>query len=96
MFMVISYDVAETDTPQGAKRLRQIAKLCKNYGQRVQYSVFECHVGAKEWTKLKLDLLKAYDAHKDSLRFYHLGNEKHRIEHYGVKESIDYSGTLII
>lgn len=96
MFVVVSYDVGETDTPQGARRLRKVAKLCQSYGQRVQYSVFECNVGEKEWTILKLALLNAFDPVKDSLRFYHLGANDARIEHHGTKQSIDFEGTLII
>lgn len=96
MFIVVSYAVGETDNAAGAKRLRTVAKLCKNYGQRVQFSVFECNVGEKEWTALKLSLLKAIDPEKDSLRFYYLGHSNERIEHHGVKQSIDFDGTLII
>jgi CRISPR-associated protein Cas2 len=96
MFILVSYDVAETDTKAGAKRLRKVAQACENYGQRVQHSVFECNVSEKEWTSLKLQLLKTYDAQKDSLRFYNLGSTQDRIEHYGVKPSIDFEGALII
>ena len=39
MYILVTYDVA-TATPSGAKRLRQVARICKNYGQRVQASVF--------------------------------------------------------
>ena len=97
MFIIVSYDIGETINKEGSKRLRRIAQLCENYGQRVQHSVFECNVSDKEWTKLKIDLLKEYDKNKDSLRFYYLGNNKSaRIEHHGINPSIDFEGGLII
>ena len=96
MFIVVSYDVGDTDTREGARRLRKVAKLCQNYGQRVQYSVFECNVGQKEWAELKIGLLNAFDSKKDSLRFYHLGSSGDRIEHHGIKQSVDFDGSLII
>lgn len=96
MFVVVSYDIGSTDTPAGARRLRRVAKLCQNFGQRVQYSVFECNVGDTQWTQLKTGLLEVIDVKLDSLRFYLLGNQPNRIEHYGVKQSLDFEGTLII
>lgn len=96
MFILVSYDIGETEEKAGAKRLRKVAQACENYGQRVQYSVFECNVSDVEWTKLKLALLKVYDPVKDSLRFYHLGSNQGRIEHYGVKPSTDFEGALIV
>ncbi len=96
MFILVSYDIGETIDKAGAKRLRKVAQACENYGQRVQYSVFECNVSEKEWTKLKLSLFKAFDPDKDSLRFYHLGSTQDRIEHHGVKPSTDFEGALII
>ena len=96
MFIIVSYDIGDTDKKEGAKRLRRVAQLCENYGQRVQYSVFECNVSEVEWTKLKLNLLKVYNKEKDSLRFYYLGKEHARMEHHGIKPSIDFEGELII
>lgn len=96
MFILVSYDIGETGDKAGAKRLKKVAQACENYGQRVQYSVFECNVSDVEWTKLKLALLKTYDSNKDSLRFYHLGSSQARIEHYGAKPSTDFEGALIV
>jgi len=96
MFVLVSYDIGESQDKAGAKRLRKIAQACENYGQRVQYSVFECNVSDIEWTKLKLLLLKIYDPKKDSLRFYYLGINQDRIEHYGTKPSTDFEGALIV
>lgn len=80
----------------GRKRLRKVSKVCQNYGQRVQNSVFECVVDAAQFTALKIELGKIIDESQDSLRFYQLGNNyKNKIEHIGVKESIDLEGPLI-
>jgi CRISPR-associated protein Cas2 len=96
MMVLVSYDVATADEG-GQRRLRRVSKACKDYGQRVQYSVFECEVDPATWTYLKQRLLKEIDIEKDSLRFYFLGaNWKHRVEHVGAKPEIDMSGPLIV
>ncbi len=96
MFVLVSYDVA-TDDDGGQRRLRRVARACKDFGQRVQYSVFECIVDPAQWAKLKERLISEIDAEKDSLRFYYLGsNWKNRVEHVGAKETIDQEGPLIV
>ena len=95
MFVLICYDVS-TITPGGRRRLRAVARICKDYGQRVQQSVFECDVGDGEWAKLRPALLAAIDPAVDSLRFYKLGeNLSARTEHHGTRPSIDFDGPLI-
>jgi CRISPR-associated protein Cas2 len=95
MMVLITYDV-NTENDAGKKRLRKVAKMCENYGQRVQYSVFECLVDAALLTKLKHQLTELINTDKDSLRFYHLGdNWKPRVEHIGAKASIDLEGPLM-
>ena len=96
MLMLISYDVATTEKG-GQRRLRRVAKACKDYGQRVQYSVFECIVDPAQWATLKNRLISEIDPEKDSLRFYYLGsNWKHRVEHVGAKAAVDQEGPLIV
>ncbi|MBO2946147.1 CRISPR-associated endonuclease Cas2 [Paenibacillus sp. F411] len=96
MLLIITYDVS-TKSSAGQKRLRQVSKICQNYGQRVQNSVFECLVDAAEFTALRYKLIEVIDQKQDSLRFYQLGNQyKNKVEHIGVKESIDLEGPLII
>ena len=96
MLMLVTYDVTTT-TKEGRRRLRHVAKACESYGQRVQFSVFECNVGPTQWAKLKAALLAAYDPKQDSLRFYNLGEAaEKRIEHHGAKPAIDYEGPLIV
>lgn len=87
MLVLITYDV-NTEDATGRKRLRQIAKQCVNYGQRVQNSVFECLLDAGQCRKLQAKLLSIMDTQKDSLRFYYLGNQYERkIEHFGAKHT---------
>lgn len=96
MLVLISYDVS-LEERDGARRLRRIAKACQDYGQRVQYSVFECVVDPAQWARLKDRLLTEIDEEKDSLRFYYLGaNWKRRIEHVGAKAAYDPEGPLIV
>lgn len=96
MFVLVSYDVA-LDDETGARRLRRVAKVCKDFGQRVQYSVFECIVDPAQWAVLKQRLIREIDEEKDSLRFYYLGsNWKRRVEHVGAKKTIDPEGPLIV
>ena len=96
MLMLITYDV-NTETAAGRKRLRQVAKTCQNYGQRVQNSVFECVADSGQILKIKNQLIDLIDPTADSLRFYMLGNEyKRKIEHYGAKPSFDVEDILIL
>ena len=95
MLVLVTYDVS-TETAAGRKRLRKVANTCKNYGQRVQLSVFECLVDPVEWKCLRSELVEIIEPSEDSLRFYFLGaNWKRRIEHIGAKQSYDPEGILI-
>lgn len=95
MLVLVTYDV-NTETAEGRKRLRHVAKACANRGQRVQFSVFECLLDPAQWTELRDKLIKEIDPEQDSLRFYFLGaNWKHRVEHVGAKPSYDPEGPLI-
>ena len=96
MFVLVTYDVATT-TREGRNRLRQIAKCCVGFGQRVQNSVFECRVDPAQWATLRGRLLEIHRAEDDSLRFYFLGsNWKHRVEHHGAKSTLDLDDPLIV
>ena len=83
MLVLITYDVNTADAA-GRRRLRQIAKKCVNFGQRVQCSVFECLLDPAKCRLLQAELLEIMDYEKDSLRFYYLGSHyKNKIEHFG-------------
>lgn len=96
MLILVSYDVSTTD-PEGPKRLQKVAKACRNYGQRVQFSVFECILDPGQWARLKQRLIDLINKEKDSLRFYYLGsNWKHRVEHVGIQKGFDQEGPMIV
>ena len=96
MYVLVTYDVSTQDKA-GRKRLRTIAKICLDYGQRVQNSVFELLVDPGQWAECKDKLISTFKPEEDSLRFYYLGsNWKRRVEHAGAKPSIDLDGPLII
>mgnify|MGYP001155567319 CR=1 FL=1 len=96
MLVVVSYDVS-TREPEGQARLRRVAKICKDYGQRVQFSVFECLVDPAKWAFFRDKLIKEIDAEQDSLRFYFLGsNWRRRVEHVGAKKPMDPDEPLVV
>ena len=96
MYVLITYDVSTT-TKAGQKRLRRVARVCLNYGQRVQNSVFECKMEHAKWIEMKAELLDEVDLKQDSLRFYYLGNRwEKRVEHHGTKESYNIDSSLIV
>ena len=96
MLILITYDV-DTVSEFGQKRLRQVAKVCMNYGQRVQNSVFECLLTECQFVKVKHELELIIDTHTDSIRFYFLGNNwKRKVETIGKSTSVDYTEELII
>ena len=96
MLVLVTYDVNTIDKG-GARRLRQVAKACRDFGQRVQFSVFEIEVDPAQWTLLKARLEGIIKPELDSLRYYNLGaNGQRRIEHFGAKPAADLDGTLIV
>lgn len=95
MMVLVSYDVSTT-SDGGEKRLRRVAKACRNLGQRVQYSVFEIEVEPAQWVQLRQQLCDLIDPEVDSLRFYYLGaNWARRVEHVGAKSVPDLKAPLI-
>lgn len=96
MLVLVTYDVA-TSEKRGAARLRTVAKACRDFGQRVQYSVFEIEVDPVQWARLKARLEGIINAETDSLRYYYLGsNWQRKVEHVGAKPATDLGGTLIV
>lgn len=95
MLVLVTYDVA-VQSEGGPKRLRRVARACQDFGQRVQYSVFEIEVEPAQWTRLKARLEAIIDPVKDSLRYYYLGaNWSRRVEHVGAKVALDFHGPLL-
>ena len=96
MLVLVTYDVNTMDAT-GRKRLRQVARACEDYGQRVQFSVFEIEVDPAQWTRLKARLEGIIRPELDSLRYYYLGaNWSRRVEHVGAKPAADLNGPLIL
>lgn len=94
--VLVSYDVMVTSVG-GARRLRKVAKACTNFGQRVQFSMFECVVDPAQWVQLKHTLEEIINTETDSLRYYYLGaNWKNKVEHVGAKPSLDMDNPLIV
>ena len=96
MLILITYDV-NTETAEGRRRLRSVAKCCVRHGQRVQNSVFECVLDEAQYREVQHQLQKLIDPEKDSLRFYNLGNQySSKVEHFGAKPGYEAEGTLIL
>lgn len=96
MLVLITYDV-NTETGAGQKRLRKVAKICEQYGQRVQNSVFECVIDAAQYVQVKHKLSEIIDLELDSLRFYRLGNNyDSKVEHVGKKPGVMQDDLLIL
>ncbi len=96
MLILVTYDVS-TMEKAGQRRLRRVAQACKDYGVRVQKSVFECRVGPKEWAVLRHRLLKEIKPDEDSLRFYYLDETAvQRIEHHGTAQPLDLTEPLVL
>ncbi len=96
MYILVTYDVA-TATEGGARRLRRVARVCENFGQRVQNSVFECKVDPAQFVELRGKLESIIDPSHDSLRYYNLGtNWERRVDHVGAKTGFNIEGPLIV
>lgn len=96
MMILITYDV-NTQTAEGRKRLRKVAKECVNYGIRVQNSVFECVLDAGQFCLLKSILENIIDPDLDSIRFYKLGNNyQNKVEKLGKNDHIEVEEVLLL
>ncbi len=94
--VLVAYDVSTVTVP-GKRRLRRVAKVCQNYGQRVQNSVFECWIDLAQWVTFRAQLISEINSESDSLRFYCLGDKWHgRVEHVGAKPTYDPEGPLVV
>ena len=96
MMILITYDV-NTEKSEGKRRLRQVAKICENYGQRVQKSVFECLVDPVQLVVLTAALKRIIYEKEDSLRVYHLGSKwERKIDHLGIESAYRQEGPIIL
>ena len=96
MMVLVTYDV-NTETRAGRRRLRRVAQACQNFGQRVQYSVFECLVNDADFVRLQTRLRAEMDPAHDSIRFYILDdNARRQIKHFGIGKPRDLDEPLVI
>ena len=95
MLILVAYDVS-TKSAEGERRLRRVAQVCKDFGQRVQKSVFECSVSEMQYEELRRQLVQCIEEREDSLRFYRLVEPRDRyLKVYGVNGSVDFEAPLI-
>ncbi len=96
MLILVAYDVS-TETAEGRRRLRRVARICQDYGQRVQKSVFECRVDAVMYVKMEQRILGEIDEAEDNLRFYRLTEplEEH-VREFGHFKAVDFDGPLMV
>ena len=96
MDVLIAYDVA-TETKEGQHRLRRVAQVCQDFGQRVQRSVFECSVNEMQWVLLRQRLLACINPQEDNLRLYRLVEPRARyVEAYGKNLYVDFDEPLVL
>jgi len=96
MLILVCYDVS-TETAEGRRRLRRVAKICLDYGQRVQKSVFECQVDATTRERLEQRLLEEIDEGKDCLRFYRLTEPLEKnVKEFGKFHAVDFEAPLLV
>jgi CRISPR-associated protein Cas2 len=63
---IICFDISDN------KRLRKVSIQLENFGERVQYSVFECYLDANDLNTLKQRIDKIIDQEVDHVRYYGL------------------------
>jgi len=96
MDVLVAYDVS-TVKKAGRRRLRRVAQVCTNYGQRVQQSVFECHISRSQFEQLITDLVQEINEDKDSLRIYRLAQPTDEsVQTWGRDDTLDLEGPLVL
>ncbi len=96
MLILVAYDVS-TETAEGRRRLRRVARVCQDYGQRVQKSVFECKVDATNYAVMEQRLLDEISLTEDNLRFYRLNEPlQEHVKEFGHFKAVDFDGPLMV
>lgn len=96
MLVIICYDV-NTETREGRRRLRRVAKTCESMGQRVQKSVFECQVDRAQFEALERSLVGEIKADEDNLRFYRIAELRgYEVKEYGRFRATDFDAPLVL
>ena len=96
MLIIVCYDV-NTETREGRRRLRRVAKVCEGIGQRVQKSVFECRVGRMQYEDLERRLLDEINDKEDNLRLYCLAEGRGcEVKEHGFFKATDFDAPLVV
>jgi CRISPR-associated protein Cas2 len=96
MLVIVCYDV-NTETLEGRRRLRRVAKACEGRGQRVQKSVFECRLDLAGLETLERRLLSIIDLETDCLRLYRLSDAKGcEVREHGRLKAQDFDAPLVV
>ena len=96
MWIIVAYDVRTEEAP-GRRRLRRVAQVCKDFGQRVQKSVFECQVDDMKYEELRRRLLREINDEEDNLRLYRLTEPRDQhVETYGLSRTVFFDEPLIV
>lgn len=96
MLVLVCYDV-NTETREGRRRLRRVAKVCESTGQRVQKSVFECQIDLPQLETLERRLLAVIDDRQDCLRIYRLPDTRGaEVREFGQFKAVDFDGPLVL
>ena len=95
MLIIVCYDV-NTETREGRRRLRRVAKVCEGIGQRVQKSVFECRVDRMQYEDLERRLLDEINDKEDNLRLYRLAESRGcEVKEHGLFKATDFDAPLV-
>jgi CRISPR-associated protein Cas2 len=93
---LVCYDI-DTTTKAGQRRLRAICRACKDFGQRVQYSVYAVAVTRAQLEALIARLRGIIDETQDSLHVYVLpGGREACLRSYGCDRYTDFDAPLIL
>ena len=96
MLVIVCYDVS-TETREGRRRLRRVAKVCEGTGQRVQKSVFECQVTLMQLDDLERRLLAEVNLEQDCLRLYRLPETSGcEVREHGKFKATDFDAPLVL
>ncbi len=90
MHHTVAYDITDD------KRRNKVAKILKDFGMRVQYSVFECNIDRKAFLRLQNRLQKAMNMKEDTITYYHLcaACEK-QIDRIGLNKGLDKQSYIV-
>lgn len=96
MLVIVCYDV-NTETREGRRRLRRVARVCEGIGQRVQKSVFECQIDLMKMEELERRLLAEIKPEEDNLRLYRLAESRGcEVREHGVFRATDFDRPLVV